>query len=279
MRSKKKSRQTGRKAAVYGVMSLLAAIFLIPVIWVVCSSFKAPGELFNWPPSLFGRQPSLNNYILAMEKGDFSRYFVNTVFVSVMATVFTIALNVMAGYVFAKYKFFGDSFLFAMVLATLMVPLEVIMIPVFKVIVNTHLYNRLWGLIIPAMSSPTAVFLARQYYIGIPDDYMEAARIDGASEFGIFTRIMLPLAKPVVSVLFIFSFMWRWNDYLWPKLVINSKTKYTIQLALANYSGEYSVDWNSLLAMSVISMIPVLIVFIVLQDQIMGGLTAGGVKG
>ena len=214
-----------------------------------------------------------------MEKGDFGRYFANTVFVSVMATVFTICLNVMAGYVFAKYKFAGDSFLFAMVLATLMVPLEVIMIPVFKVIVSTHLYNRLWGLIVPAMSSPTAVFLARQYYIGIPDDYMEAARIDGASEFGIFTRIMLPLAKPVVSVLFIFSFMWRWNDYLWPKLVINSKAKYTIQLALANYSGEYSVDWNSLLAMSVISMIPVLLVFIILQDQIMGGLTAGGVKG
>ena len=275
----KRKKQAGTKAVTYGAMGLLAAIFLIPVLWVICSSFKAPGELFSWPPSLFGRQPSLNNYILAMEKGDFGRYFANTVFVSVMATVFTICLNVMAGYVFAKYKFAGDSFLFAMVLATLMVPLEVIMIPVFKVIVSTHLYNRLWGLIVPAMSSPTAVFLARQYYIGISDDYMEAARIDGASEFGIFTRIMLPLAKPVVSVLFIFSFMWRWNDYLWPKLVINSKAKYTIQLALANYSGEYSVDWNSLLAMSVISMIPVLMVFIILQDQIMGGLTAGGVKG
>lgn len=275
----KRKKQTGTKAVTYGAMGLLAAIFLIPVLWVICSSFKAPGELFSWPPSLFGRQPSLNNYILAMEKGDFGRYFANTVFVSVMATMFTICLNVMAGYVFAKYKFAGDSFLFAMVLATLMVPLEVIMIPVFKVIVSTHLYNRLWGLIVPAMSSPTAVFLARQYYIGIPDDYMEAARIDGASEFGIFTRIMLPLAKPVVSVLFIFSFMWRWNDYLWPKLVINSKAKYTIQLALANYSGEYSVDWNSLLAMSVISMIPVLLVFIILQDQIMGGLTAGDVKG
>lgn len=275
----KRKKQAGTKAVTYGAMGLLAAIFLIPVLWVICSSFKAPGELFSWPPSLFGRQPSLNNYILAMEKGDFGRYFANTVFVSVMATVFTICLNVMAGYVFAKYKFAGDSFLFAMVLATLMVPLEVIMIPVFKVIVSTHLYNRLWGLIVPAMSSPTAVFLARQYYIGIPDDYMEAASIDGASEFGIFTRIMLPLAKPVVSVLFIFSFMWRWNDYLWPKLVINSKAKYTIQLALANYSGEYSVDWNSLLAMSVISMIPVLLVFIILQDQIMGGLTAGGVKG
>lgn len=108
---------------------------------------------------------------------------------------------------------------------------------------------------------------------------MEAARIDGASEFNIFMRIMLPLAKPVVSVLCIFSFMWRWNDYLWPKLVINSKARYTIQLALANYSGEYSVDWNSLLAMSVISMIPVIIVFLTLQKYIIGGLTAGGVKG
>ena len=108
---------------------------------------------------------------------------------------------------------------------------------------------------------------------------MEAARIDGASEFNIFMRIMLPLAKPVVSVLCIFSFMWRWNDYLWPKLVINSKARYTIQLALANYSGEYSVDWNSLLAMSVISMIPVIIVFLTLQKFIIGGLTAGGVKG
>lgn len=127
----KRKKQAGTKAVTYGAMGLLAAIFLIPVLWVICSSFKAPGELFSWPPSLFGRQPSLNNYILAMEKGDFGRYFANTVFVSVMATVFTICLNVMAGYVFAKYKFAGDSFLFAMVLATLMVPLEVIMIPAF----------------------------------------------------------------------------------------------------------------------------------------------------
>jgi ABC-type sugar transport system, permease component len=196
-----------------------------------------------------------------------------------VATLLTVAVNVMSGYAFAKYQFKGQKILFGIVLATLMVPLEVIMIPIFKVIVATNLYNSLWGLIIPAVASPTAVFLVRQYYVGIPGAYMEAARIDGATETNIFLRIMLPLAKPVISVLCIFSFMWRWNDYLWPKLVINSKAKYTIQLALANFSGEFSVDWNSLLAMSVISMIPVIIVFISLQKYIIGGMTSGGVKG
>lgn len=260
------------------LLLLLTFLFLMPVVWVICSSFKSTGELFAWPPSLFGKSPSLGNYRRAMAEGRFGIYFFNTVFASVIATCLTIVVNVMSGYAFAKYHFKGEKLLFGIVLATLMVPLEVIMIPIFKVIVAVNLYNSLWGLIIPAVASPTAVFLVRQYYVGIPDAYMEAARIDGASELNILMRVMLPLAKPVISVLCIFSFMWRWNDYLWPKLVINSKEHYTIQLALANYSGEYSVDWNSLLAMSVVSMIPVIIVFITLQKYIIGGMTAGGVK-
>ena len=260
------------------LLLLLTFLFLMPVIWVICSSFKSVGELFSWPPSLLGKNPSLDNYTKAMAEGHVGVYFFNTVFVSLVATFLTIVVNVMSGYAFAKYHFKGDKILFGIVLATLMVPLEVIMIPIFKVIVATHLYNNLWGLIIPAVASPTAVFLVRQYYVGIPDAYMEAARIDGASELNILLKIMLPMAKPVISVLCIFSFMWRWNDYLWPKLVINGKERYTIQLALANYSGEYSVDWNSLLAMSVISMIPVIVVFVTLQKYIIGGMTAGGVK-
>jgi alpha-1,4-digalacturonate transport system permease protein len=260
------------------LLIILTFVFLMPIVWVICSSFKTATELFAWPPSLIGKDASLANYQKALYQGNFAIYFFNSVFTSVVATILTVIVNVMSGYAFAKYHFKGDKILFAMVLTTLMVPLEVIMIPIFKVIVATNLYNSLWGLIIPAVASPTAVFLVKQYYVGIPDAYMEAARIDGASELNIFTRIMFPMAKPIVSVLCIFSFMWRWNDYLWPKLVINSKTKYTIQLALANFSGEYSVDWNSLLAMSVISMIPVIIVFIALQKYIIGGMTAGGVK-
>ncbi len=261
------------------LLVILVFIFLMPILWIIGSSFKTVGELFSWPPSILGKNPSLDNYARALSEGSFGLYFLNTVFVSLVATGLTVVVNVMSGYVFAKYEFKGKSILFGIVLATLMVPLEVIMIPIFKVIVATNLYNSLWGLIIPAVASPTAVFLVKQYYEGIPGEYMEAARIDGASELNIFLKIMLPLATPIISVLCIFSFMWRWNDYLWPKLVINSKTKYTIQLALANFSGEYSVDWNSLLAMSVISMIPVLIVFVSLQKYIIGGITAGGVKG
>lgn len=260
------------------LLLFLTFLFLMPVIWVIGSSFKSAAELFSWPPSLFGKKPSLDNYQRALEEGHFGIYFFNTVFTSLIATFLTIVVNVMSGYAFAKYHFKGEKILFCIVLATLMVPLEVIMIPIFKVIVAVNLYNSLWGLIIPAVASPTAVFLVRQYYMGIPDAYMEAARIDGASESNILMRVMLPLAKPVISVLCIFSFMWRWNDYLWPKLVINSRERYTIQLALANYSGEYSVDWNSLLAMSVVSMIPVIVVFITLQKYIIGGMAAGGVK-
>lgn len=262
----------------WALLLFLTFLFLMPIVWVICSSFKSAGELFAWPPSLFGRNPSLDNYRRALEEGRFGVYFLNTVFISLVATFLTIVVNVMSGYAFAKYHFKGERLLFGIVLATLMIPLEVIMIPIFKVIVAVGIYNSLWGLIIPAVASPTAVFLVRQYYVGIPDAYMEAARIDGASELNILLNVMLPLAKPVISVLCIFSFMWRWNDYLWPKLVINSKERYTIQLALANYSGEYSVDWNSLLAMSVVSMIPVIIVFITLQKYIIGGMTAGGVK-
>lgn len=273
-----KSRKYLVRGVTWIVLLILAFLFLMPILWVIGSSFKSTGELFSWPPSLFGKNPSLSNYQQALEEGHFGIYFFNTVFTSVAATFLTVVVNVMSGYAFAKYRFKGDRILFGIVLATLMIPLEVIMIPIFKVIVAVNLYNSLWGLVIPAVASPTAVFLVRQYYVGIPDAYMEAARIDGASETSIFMRIMLPLARPVISVLCIFSFMWRWNDYLWPKLVINSKERYTIQLALANYSGEYSVDWNSLLAMSVISMIPVIIVFVTLQSHIIGGMTAGGVK-
>lgn len=275
--------QTNRKKYLFAggawiILLILTFIFLMPILWVIGSSFKSTGELFSWPPSFIGKNPTFSNYQKALEEGHFGIYFFNTVFTSLVATFLTIVVNVMSGYAFAKYRFKGDKILFGVVLATLMIPLEVIMIPIFKVIVATNLYNSLWGLIIPAVASPTAVFLVRQYYVGIPDAYMEAARIDGASEGSILMRIMLPLARPVISVLCIFSFMWRWNDYLWPKLVINSKERYTIQLALANYSGEYSVDWNSLLAMSVISMIPVIIVFVSLQSYIIGGMTAGGVK-
>lgn len=272
-------RSRGTTILLYVLVAVLVFIFIMPVLYIITSSFKPANELFTWPPQFISPNSSLDNYKIALEEGDFGTYFTNTAFVAIVATILTIIINTMAGYVFAKYKFKGSNILFAMVIATLMIPLEVIMIPIFKVIVATKLYDNLWGLIIPAVASPTAVFLVRQYYMSIDSSIMESARIDGASEFGIFARVMLPLGKPVISVLTIISFMWRWNDYLWPKIIINSRKNFTLQLALANFSGEYSVDWNSLLAMSVLSMIPMLIIFLIFQKQIVGGMTAGSVKG
>ncbi len=272
-------RSRGTTILLYVLVAVLVFIFIMPVLYIITSSFKPANELFTWPPQFISPNSSLDNYKIALEEGDFGTYFTNTAFVAIVATILTIIINTMAGYVFAKYKFKGSNILFAMVIATLMIPLEVIMIPIFKVIVATKLYDNLWGLIIPAVASPTAVFLVRQYYMSIDSSIMESARIDGASEFGIFARVMLPLGKPVISVLTIISFMWRWNDYLWPKIIINSRKNFTLQLALANFSGEYSVDWNSLLAMSVLSMIPMLLIFLIFQKQIVGGMTAGSVKG
>ena len=224
-------------------------------------------------------QFSLENYTDAWNRGDFGLYFKNTTIVAVTATVLTVVINTMAGYAFAKYKFKGSTAIFMMFLATMMLPLEVLMIPIFQVVRTFHLYNNFWGLIIPSAATPAGVFLVRQYFLTIPNEIMESARIDGASETKIFLRLMIPLAKPVMSVLAIFAFLWRWNDYMWPLVVIRDTKKYTVQLALANFSGQYAVDWGSLLAMSVLTMIPVLIIFLIFQKQFMKGMVAGAVKG
>ena len=152
------------------------------------------------------------------------------------------------------------------------------MIPIFQVVKFLGMYNTFLGIIIPPAATPAGVFLLRQYFLSVPDDLIEAARIDGASEAGIFIRLMLPIAKPAMSVLAIFSFMWRWNDFMWPLLVIRDTEKYTLQLALSNFNGQYSVDWNSLIAMSVVTMIPVLIVFLIFQRQFIQGMVTSGMK-
>ncbi len=273
------TKQKRQYALLSAVMFVVCILFLFPCIWLIISSFKGSSELFRWPPQFFPQEPTLENYRLALAKGDFLRYFGNTVFVSVVATALTLLISLMAGYAFAKFRFRFSGVLFAMVMMTLMIPVEIIMIPIFKVIVNTGMYDSLWGVIIPAMATPTGTFMMRQAFVSVSSDYMEAAYIDGSSETRTFLQIMSPLVAPTLSVLGIISFMWRWNDYIWPLLVISSKQQFTIQLALASFAGEYSVDWNSLLAMSVLSMIPTTVVFLVFQKRIIGGVTLGGIKG
>jgi len=259
---------------------LLAALFtLFPVVWVIISAFKPQSELFRVPMSLFPNEWTFANFIAAFSQGNFVVYFSNTVFVAVVATLLTVVINIMAGYALAKYIFPGRDLIFSIMIATLMVPLQVIMIPIFLQLKDLGLLNSLWGIIIPPSATPTGIFLARQYMVNISNSMIESARIDGAKEFRIFWQIVLPLSKPIIATIAIFSFMWRWNDYLWPLIVITDNKKQTMQQALANFVGQLQINWSNLLAMTTISIVPVILVFLAFQKLFMTGITAGAVKG
>ncbi len=261
------------------IIVVLAVYCLFPVIWVCFSSFKPQSELFKIPMTFFPKNWSFSNYISALSYGSFLQYFSNTLFVSVVATIITVLINIMSGYALAKYIFPGRNIIFSIMIGTLMIPLQVIMIPIFLQLKSFGMLNSLWGIIIPPAATPTGIFLARQYMVNLPNSMIESARIDGAKEFFIFRKIIIPLSKPIIATIAIFSFMWRWNDYLWPLIVITDNDKQTLQQALANFVGQLQINWSALLAMTTISIIPVIIVFLMFQKYFMSGITAGAVKG
>ena len=260
-------------------LTLVVLIVVIPVVWIVLSSFKSATELSQRPPTIIPHQWNIRNYTDALHTFGFWGYFKNSVFVTTMATLLTLTINSMAAFAFAKYNFRGKNGLFILTLSMIMIPLQVILIPIYLVISSLGMVNTYWGLIIPAAATPTGVFIIRQYMLTIPDELLEAARIDGAGEFRIFLRIVLPLARPALAVVAIFSVMWRWNDFLWPLIVAQDQKYYTVPVALAVLNGELAVPYNLVLAMSVLSIIPVLIMFIFLQRQIIQGIAQTGMKG
>ncbi|MHC1550464.1 carbohydrate ABC transporter permease [Phyllobacterium sp. K27] len=218
------------------------------------------------------------NYTGPFVHFDFFRYLWNSVFVTVMATLITLIVNSMAAFALSKYEFRGRSFAMLIILATLMVPLSVIMVPLYSIISALGLFNNLWGVILPTVATPTGVFILRQYMLTIPDELIDAARMDKASEWQIYWRIVLPLTAPALAVLAIFSVVWRWNDFLWPLIVLSRKELYTLQVGLSIYSGELNVQWHFILAMTVVTMIPVVLVFIFLQRFITTGIAGTGLK-
>lgn len=273
------SRRTKNNNKQFVVLIILSILCVFPILWVILSSFKQQTELFSFPLTLFPQKWTIENYVSALKQGNFLLYFGNTTLVSVVSTIIAVAINIMAGYALAKYKFKGRDAIFYTMIATLMIPLQVIMIPLFIQLKNLGMLNSLWGIIIPPAATPTGVFLARQYMVNLPDSMIESARIDGAKEFFIFRNIIVPLSKPIIATIAIFSFMWRWNDYLWPLIVITDNRKQTIQQALANFVGQLQINWSDLLAMTTISIIPVILVFLKFQKYFMSGITSGAVKG
>ena len=210
-----------RHALRYTLFILLTFIFFFPVLWIIISSLKSQSELFTYPLTFLPSRATFDNYREALSSGNFIRFFSNSSFVAVISTLITVLINTMAGYALSKFIFPGRDIIFYMMIATLMIPLQVIMVPIFLLEKNLGLLNTLWGIIIPPAATPTGIFLARQYMMTIPNSLIESARIDGASEGYIFIRIIMPLAKPIIATIAIFSFMWRWNDFLWPFIVIS----------------------------------------------------------
>lgn len=219
-----------------------------------------------------------SNYTEPFTHFDFMRYLGNSVFVTLTATLITLVVNSMAAFALSKYEFPGRSLAMLVILATLMVPLSVIMVPLYSIISALGLFNSLWGVILPTVATPTGVFILRQYMLTIPDELIDAARMDKASEWQIYWRIVLPLTAPALAVLAIFSVVWRWNDFLWPLIVLSRRELYTLQVGLSIYSGELNVQWHYILAMTVVTMIPVVLVFIFLQRFITAGIAGTGLK-
>jgi len=219
-----------------------------------------------------------NNYTDPLERFNFWVYLKNSVVVTTLATIITLIINSMAAFGLSKYQFRGRNLILITTISTLMIPISVILVPIFLVITQIGWNNNLWGVIIPGAATPTGVFLLRQYMLTIPDELLDAARIDGASEWRIYWQVILPLARPALAVLGIFSVMWRWNDFLWPLIVLTKSELFTLQIGLNQFQGDLQVQWEYVLAMTVLSLLPVTIVFAFLQRFITSGIATTGLK-
>lgn len=263
----------------YIVLSLGALTMIIPFIWMISTSLKSLGEVFIFPPKFWGEEIIWENYLKVSERFPFAQFFINSLKVSFFVVLGQLLTSAMAGFAFARLKFKGRDILFALYLATLIVPYQVTLVPTFVIMryfgwIDTH-----YSLIIPSLVSAFGTFLMRQFFLTIPVDLEDAARIDGCTPFGIFWRIFLPLSKPALATLGIFTFMGIWNDFIRPLVFINSIPKMTVPLGLAAMQGMYSTDWPVLMAGTVISIIPVLIAFLFAQEYFVKGVTLSGLKG
>lgn len=241
-----------------------------------------PGSVIRVPAAsaqkVMRLRASWHNYTDLAGRFNFLRYFWNSVFITVVATVITLLTNSMAAFALSKYRFPGREPVFLLMLATLMIPPTIVLVPNYLIAALLGLTNSLWGVIWPAVATPTGVFMLRQYMLTLPDDLLEAARMDNASEWRIYWRIVLPLSAPALAVLAIFSVIWRWNDFLWPMVVLGRSEVFTLQLALNSFQGELTTQWNYLLAMTVCTLLPVTIIFLLLQRYITQGIASSGVK-
>ena len=264
---------------VYVLLAALVITMLGPYLYIFSSSFKETYTLISIPPQLFPEQFVWDNYTYILRELPFSLWFFNTILVAVLVTVGTVLIDALAAYAFAKKQFWARDFLFGLMLATIMIPGALLLIPAFLITNKLGLLNSYGGLIIPALANVLGVFLLRQFMQTIPEELEHAARIDGCSDFGVFWRIILPLSAPALATLSIVVFTSQWNNLVWPLVVLNDKDLYTLPLGLALLRSEFQVNYGITSAAAFLSVVPLVIVFIFLQRYFLEGLTVGAVKG
>jgi multiple sugar transport system permease protein len=269
-----------RLGAILLYVALLVGAFIaiLPMIWMVSASLMPTGQATSYPPRLFPRGLTLEHYRAVFTGLNMGRYLVNSAAIAFTTTAISLVINSMAGYAFAKLRFRGRDRIFRLLSAGLVIPVQVAMLPLFLLMKQLGLINTYWGVVIPTMASIFGIFLIRQYAFSIPDALLDAARMDGASEARIYVSVVLPVIMPILATLAIWTFLTTWNDFMWPLIVLSDDSKYTLPVALANLSGEHVQDTELMMAGSVLTVLPVLLVFIFLQRFYIAGVMMGSVK-
>lgn len=268
-----------RIVALYVALAAATLFAIAPMLWMLSASFMPTGAANTFPPPLIPRNPTLEHYRLLFGQLSIGRYLFNSALIAVGATVLSLLINSMAGYALAKLRFRARDRVFRAMSAALLIPVQVTMLPLFLLLKQLGLVNSYWGAIIPAIATIFGIFLIRQYTMGIPDDLLDAARVDGAGELRIYWSIVLPVIRPILATLAIWTFLASWNDFLWPLVVLTDDTRYTLPVALASLSGEHVQDVELMMAGAVITVLPVIIVFLLLQRSYVQGVMQGSVKG
>lgn len=261
------------------VLAVGAVLTLAPLLWMVSVSFMPTGDANGFPPPLLPRTATLEHYADLFTRLRLARHFANSALVAVSATIISLVVNSMAGYAFAKLRFRGRERVFRTLLAAIVIPAQVGMLPLFLLLKAMGLVNTMAGVVVPFMAGVFGIFMVRQYALGIPDDMLDAARVDGTGELRIFWTIVVPVLRPILVTLAVFTFLSAWNDFMWPLIVLSDDAKYTLPVALASLAGEHVQDTELMMAGSVLTVLPVVILFVALQRAYIRGVMMGSVKG
>jgi multiple sugar transport system permease protein len=268
---------TAIRAVVFVLLIAAAALTLVPMVWLLAAALKSPDDLFHY--TFFAPRLSGENFVDLFKKMPFFRYLMNSVFVSTTTVIIQLFFSSLAGFALAKYEFKGKRVLMVMMLATMMIPAQVTMAPLYELIYRLGLVDTHLGIIIPGAVSVFGIFLFRQSMLQVPTELIHAARIDGCTEFRIYWDVIMPISRPMVGAFCLISFMASWNSFLWPQILLHTSSRFTLPIGLTQLVGLYGQDYGTMLAGTLLSVLPVLVLFMLLQKEFVAGLTAGAVKG